>query len=454
MKLSKNRRRLQLITTALLSLLVASCFATTDRLAVYDFCELSPSEVNELVGQYHSIEPNGSISALTFSAREEEWPHRRERLWPGTPPFFPQRAQSLAAATLKLTSITKFENGDIGVLHFEGVVVFSHIPGTDFILASMPGETLQARNEDGHLSPRSEENAGKNLFFVFHQSGKALTVKFFGEDDEGLKQTFGNPGLPLPTKKLLQYLRDNVQALFDEGDQTVLLRSTPTQQSQIEQQIETAFAKDNATNAAEGAAPAEEATVTATSPRPTTAPDASARPRLAPPSTKIESIDGFFLVGKDAILKYEVRNKAANGTYEYRAYLWARNWRTGAYQKGDFVERGYWYPDSQQLYHQGWFGTGVSCGDWSEGNWSYPFRFQRETLAGRTVESWYPTVLYTEPIPSGREKLNVCINRRVDTNTCQVLRCNERADPSNSGNSYLVRSQSDALFLSSHHFGN
>ena len=239
--------RVYIFFALLFFLPLAGCYATTDKLAVYEYAVLNSKEVEEIGGHYHLIEPNGSFSSLTFTARSDPWLYKKENLLArmGSIPFFPQRPRELPAVDLSFREVIQFDNGDKGLWRIDGVAVFSSIPGTDLILASIAGETLQIFDSDsGEMTPRSEEQKNMNVFFVLKRDGKALTIKLFSENDEGLVKAFDDPSAPLPTDKLLNWLKKNATRVFDDDNPPTYLRSTPEQKARVEENIYAAFAQN------------------------------------------------------------------------------------------------------------------------------------------------------------------------------------------------------------------
>ncbi len=87
-------------------------------------------------------------------------------------------------------------------------------------------------------------------------------------------------------------------------------------------------------------------------------------------------------------------------------------------------------------------------------NWGYPFAYRELEVEGKTIRAWYPGLLSMMPIPAGREKKRICTGRRMDTNSCTVVRCLEWSDPRNTIDAHLVQSWEDALLIYNEHFGN
>ena len=480
----------------LLAPLLTSCFATTDDLAVYESSVLNKDEINTISGDYHVFEPGGNFSSISFTPRSELWPYRQ----PVKEPHGTQTPRLLAAANMSLKSVVVLlEDGDKMVWRIDGAAIFSRIPETDLILASVPGETLRVDvGDEAGLTPASEKNKNSNLFFIIKHDGKAMTIKLFSESDKGLKLAFQDikfsSGLSrstpsLPTERVLAYLKKNAVTVFDEDDSPTYLRSTPKQKILVEKRIHAAFEQTAAEKKRGKATSASKRGVNESEFK-VTVPEESARAlreaifgntnksqikknKVRPGSidegvsgqadqrsvvipvkqndpTRINSINGFFAAGRDGITFFKVDNTNSNGVETYRGYEWRRNWFTGYYQRGKYNLRGRWHPDSQQSNHQGWFGGG-GCGGWGEENWSYPLKYREETFSGKVVGIWHPSILSTD-IPAGREKKAICINRKIDPNTCSIVRCNERADPNRTVNIYFVRSHTEAEWIYEHHF--
>jgi len=461
---------------------------------------LNSKEVEEIGGHYHLIEPNGSFSSLTFTARSDPWLYKKENLLArmGSIPFFPQPAQKLPAVDMSFREVIQFDNGDKGLWRIDGVAVFSSIPGTDLILASIAGETLQIFDSDsGEMTPRSEEQKNMNVFFVLKRDGKALTIKLFSENDEGLVKAFDDPSAPLPTDKLLNWLKKNATSVFDDDNLPTYLRSTPEQKARVEENIYAAFAqniavkkkeKKKAAAKAESDASVFDMAVSEAAARALreaiadsggnhdtrqrkrrarshahnadlhrqsdqSAPSYPAAPQNDP--AKITSIDGFYLVSHDNIFLVKVQKNAGGDVEEIGIYerFRAKPFGLRHFQRNNYSDRGYWYPDSQQFYTQGSFSNG-RCGGWSDMNWSKLYEFDELMVDGKSIKTWTPDPLSLTPIPAGREAKRVCTGRRIDRNSCKILRCIKWSDPRNFPNIYLVRSRDDALLIYNDLFGN
>lgn len=488
---------IRLFFLLLFSVALASCYATTDRLAIYEYAVLNEQEVKPLTGNYHLLEPNGSFSSLTFTARSDPWFYKKEGLLArmGAIPFFPQRPRELPAVDLSFKGVINLEDGGKGLRRIDGVAVFSHVPGTELMLASIPGETLQFYVSDtGEMTPRSEEQKNMNTFFILKQDGKGLAIKLFSETDQGLAEAFDDPSAPLPTDKFLAWLKKNAANAFDEENLPTYLRSTPDQKEQVEKKINAAFAKGGEkkarakTRARQQAGAGDRNFEVAVSEaaaralrsangddagnadarqrksqarkrvadRPQGDQDAASGAEAQSEPTRITSIDGYYLVDNQSVVLIKAQNKTDTGVEEIRFYeqLRASPYGLRHIPRNDYVNRGYWYPDSQQFYLQGWFSHGSCGGDWSEINWSSLFEFSKLIVSGKTIKTWRHNVLSLTSIPAGREKKRVCIKRRLDANSCSFIRCLEWSDLRNTTNVYLVRSRDDALLIYNSHFGN
>jgi len=232
----------------LLTPLLVSCFATTDRPAVYEGGVLDKDEINAISGSYHVLDPGGNISSISFTPRTDLWSYRREGKEEnvrGTP-------RLLATADMSLRSVTQVGESP-SVWRIDGVAILSRIPETDLILVSLPGEAVRIDIGEEHgLMPASDRNKNKNLFFIIKQAGRTMMVKLISESDEGLKLAFPDikfsSGLsgstpPLPTERVLAYLKKNALVVFDEDEVPIYLRSTPNQMGLVEKRIQTAFAE-------------------------------------------------------------------------------------------------------------------------------------------------------------------------------------------------------------------
>jgi len=224
-------------------LLLTSCLADTDRVAVYPDGVLTRPEIEAIAGYYRLIELDGGFTSLSLVSRTEPWPYEQA---PGAPASASNPGpviQALAAADVSLKSVGRFEGGDAFVLRLDGVAVLSRIPGTDLILASVPGETFSIRDEQGKMTPPSEQNKTKNMFFVFQPAGKILTLKLYRENDEDLQRVFGYKATlfgssnPLPTASLLNYLKSRAARDFAEDDLPILIRSTRKQREATEKEF-------------------------------------------------------------------------------------------------------------------------------------------------------------------------------------------------------------------------
>lgn len=216
--------------------MLTACYVTTDGLAVYEYATLNSEEVEAISGHYHLLDPNGSFSSLTFTSRSDPWPYQQDYMWQWfrSVPFFPQRPQQLPAVSMSFKAVINSEDGDKRLSCIDGVIVFSRIPGTDLMLASIPGETLQIFSlNTGEMAPASDNSKNRNIFFLIKQNGMALTIKLFSENDEGLESAFENPAAPLPTNKLLVWLKKNAVDAFDEENLPTYLRSTTEQKEQV-----------------------------------------------------------------------------------------------------------------------------------------------------------------------------------------------------------------------------
>ncbi len=440
----------RLFVTLVFVPVLSACFATTDRLAVFKNGVLSKNDVSALIGHYHILESNGTFGSLSFAPRKEPWLHRETSRQLGSQPNSPQRPMRLAAANLTLKS----ESASIQI---QGVAVFSRIPGTDLILIGVPGETKKIGMTKMLPFDQVEGGNDKSIFFVMKHSGEALTLRIFSDEDKGLKRSFNNLEAPIPTDGLLSYLRTNAQSMLGKPNLPVLVRSTPGQQTYVEQRIDKVLAvaeeKEQQRKQAKKAKKESQAKKAQTTGKQKKQAAPSGTQKRSSQAPRIASIDGFYAAGPDGVIEIKVRKKHPNGAYEFRGYAMRRDWVSGRLRRGDFAARGYWYPDSQQFYSQGWFQDGRSnCGDWSEANWTFPFKFKKERINGRTIAAWYPSVLSLS-VPKGRKKKSICINRKIDPNNCAVLRCNEKSDPNKSSNIYLVRSKADASWISKHRFG-
>ncbi len=234
---------------ALFVLLLTSCFATTDSPAVYESAVLNKDEISTISGAYHLFEPNGNFSSISFTPRTKLQPYRQ----PGKTSHGMQMPHMLAAGNMSLKSVVVLGDGGNMVWRIDGAAIFSHIPGTELILASVPGETLQVDvGDESGMEPASEKNKNRNLFFIIKQEGKAITIKIFSETDEGLKLAFQDIKFssgfsastpPLPTERLLAYLKKNAVNVFDDDSLPTFLRSTPEQKILVEKRIHAAFAE-------------------------------------------------------------------------------------------------------------------------------------------------------------------------------------------------------------------
>lgn len=471
-------------------LMLTACFATTDRLAVYEHGVLNKRQVDELAGHYHLIDGNGDFASLEIKPRSEPWPYAPDRSWFGSPPFFPQGPRQLVAADMVLKS-----GSTIVPHHFEGVAVFSQIPRTALILLSVPGETLKIDDpdKDGMLSAAGDpDSTGKNPFLVIKQDGKTITMKKFFENDEKLEQAFDNPQVPLPTGKFLNYLKTHAKGIFIDEDLPTYLRSTPQLKTLVEDKINAAFAEDRkkkerekerqaklaAKNKADAdAAKAKKEAETAfmkafgealqeksartensklkAKASPKRADQRTAASRKDP--TRITSIDSYYLVSTEEMTLIKVQKRIENGIEEIRLYdkFRASPYGLRHFQRNEYVVRGYWYPDSQQFYTQGWFENKRGCsGGWGDMNWSNLYEFSELSVDGKLIKTWAPSPLSLAPTPAGRGKKRICTRRRLDMNSCSVIRCLEWSDPRNFPNVYLVRSREDALLIYNSHFGN
>lgn len=235
---------------ALLFLLtLTSCYMATDKLAVFARSVLSPQQVDALSGHYHIIELDGDFRSLSFTPRSEPWSYKQESPRVGLVPFYMKHPQQLATANMSFKTFLRSDNGNVFTSHIDGVVVFSHIPGTDLILGSIPEETLQARDELGNMSPPAgEKNKASNTFFILRQDGKAMTVKLFSKSDEGLKRAFPDIKLssnsPLPTDRVLAYLEKHAAKAIDKEGASIYLRSTQQQKERVEQKFEMAVSEN------------------------------------------------------------------------------------------------------------------------------------------------------------------------------------------------------------------
>jgi len=241
------------ISGAIIAIALTSCFATTDRLAVYEKTVLSQEQVAELAGYYGWVGEQRSIASISFAPRTDRWPYR--------PPGQASSKVQLASANFAFKSLTVFEDGDAAVRVLDGVAIFSAIPGTELILASIPGETLRLSDETGNMTTASEQNTATNLFFVLKRDGSELRNQFYADDDEALRTAVGDPSKPLPVGKLLDYLQEHAEERFFAADLPAYSMSTPQQKRLFEQEINAALSEDREKairGAAPGAQPAKE----------------------------------------------------------------------------------------------------------------------------------------------------------------------------------------------------
>jgi len=247
-EISYNGSAVAWLALLLLTPLLVSCFATTDRLAVYEGGVLDKDEINAISGSYHVLDPSGNISSISFTPRTDLWSYRRqdkEANVRGIP-------RLLATADMSLRSVTQLGESP-SVWRIDGAAILSRIPKTDLILVSVPGETVRIDIGDEHgLMPASDRNKNKNLFFIIKQAGRTMMVKLIPDTDKGLKLAFPDikfaSGLsgstpPLPTERVLAYLKKNALVVFDEDEVPIYLRSTPKQMELVEKRIQTAFAE-------------------------------------------------------------------------------------------------------------------------------------------------------------------------------------------------------------------
>ncbi len=442
----------------LLSSLVG-CYATTDEPAYYPNDMLSKEQVGELTGHYHIIQLNGTVSSISFTPRDEFWHYDVEQSWFNALPFVPKKLGQAPTAKVNIAELAVYESGDKSPWQLDGIAIFSHIPGTELILASLSGKTAQFTNEEGTQGPLGEKYNSRNLFFIIDQSGKAVAIKLFSESNKALKSVFGDPKKPLPTAKLLSYLEKNATSIMQQEGLPTYLRSTAAQKDLITRNFNAAFIenKEKATLARREKAQKkaqEEAKKKRAEARQKKAQEnkrkQAARIPLHIPPKKITSIDGYYAVGPNGIDALEKRSTEANGAEEYRGYIWKRNRFTGLYQRGDYLVQGYWYSDSQQFYSQGWFKG--QCSRWSEAFWGFPLKFEKKSVAGRTIEVWYPSTQAVNHLSAKRKKKAICTNQKINTNICTVVRCNKMSDPNKAANIFYVRSNADAKWLYKHLF--
>ncbi len=245
-EISYNGSAMAWFALLLLTPLLVSCFAATDRLAVYESGVLDKDEINAISGSYHVLDPNGGISSISFTPRTDLWPYRqqdKEENVRGIPHLF-------AAADMSLRSVTQLGEGP-SVWRIDGAAILSRIPKTDLILVSVPGETLRIDIGDEHgLTPANDRNKNKNLFFIIRHSDRTMMVRLISDSDEGLKLAFPDikfsSGLsgstpPLPTDRVLAYLKKNAVVVFDEDEVPIYLRSTPNQMELVAKRIQAAF---------------------------------------------------------------------------------------------------------------------------------------------------------------------------------------------------------------------
>lgn len=230
-------RCVRLVFVLVLMPFLASCFVTTDRLAVYDHDVLSSKDIASLAGHYHHLGKNGAVSSLSFMLKSEPWPYRKVSRFPGgTPPFFPQKATFLAAAEM----VVKSEGTPDGIMpsKFEGVAVFSKIPGSDLILIGVPGETVKI-TIDGRTDDYGAVDA--NLFFVLAPHSDGIGFIMFSDVDEDLKKDFGDLAVPLRTEALLTYLKNHAGEISENRDTPHFTKSSPAQRNVFEQKIDAAL---------------------------------------------------------------------------------------------------------------------------------------------------------------------------------------------------------------------
>ncbi|HHJ16654.1 MAG TPA: hypothetical protein ENJ80_08160 [Gammaproteobacteria bacterium] len=124
------------------------------------------------------------------------------------------------------------------MFRLDGVAVLSGIPGSDLVLASIAGETLSVRDEQGKMTATSAQLNTRNIFFVFQPSGKAITLKLYPENDKELKRIFVETENPLPTARLLDVLNATAVRDFATEDLPVLVQSSRKQREAIEKEFE------------------------------------------------------------------------------------------------------------------------------------------------------------------------------------------------------------------------
>ena len=437
---------MRLFLVLVLASFLASCFVTTDRLAIFERGVLSSNEVEALAAHYHRTEKNGALSSLSLTVRDKPWLYKKvTRGFGGTTPFFPPKAISLAAADMAM----KTEGGpDGGSAMVEGIAIFSRIPGSDLILMSVPGETSKVTIggdiADYSALDAAEAAQSKNLFFILEPNDEGLGLNMFLEGDEALKKAFASLAKPLPTDTLLAYLKDNPDEVSHRSSTLQFSKSSPAQRALYSQKIDAAL-KIAAEKKLHPAPVKPEQQVAAKPPTPMTP---------IAPSDKIQSLDGFFQISKDGVSEFQVQRMTADGAYEYVAILRARTFQKREFRPNEIVERGVWFPDTQQFHFQARLkAKNGGCLTWNEANWSHPFETSKlYHVKGRTMDVWASSVL--APRPPERDKKKICIQRKVNANDCSFVRCTKRANYTSTDITYMVPSQADAFWIYHHHFGN
>ncbi len=229
-----STRLLRLPAAVTLILLFIGCTPYSDRPAIFEDSALTQSQIEQLNGSYHSTGDNGDYVSLSWTARERSWQLRSIK-------DSSSAVNALFTTSLPAANWVKKGESDVLPLHFEGVALASYIPGTELILVAVPSATVRIRepNKPGLTeSPDPTKPTNKNIFAIFKKEGRTLTLKIFSDSDDSLKAIFGDLKKPLPTDRLLVYLKANAAKIMADESLPVYLRSSPSLAAHVDARIE------------------------------------------------------------------------------------------------------------------------------------------------------------------------------------------------------------------------
>ena len=161
--------------------------------------------------------------------------------------------------------------------------------------------------------------------------------------------------------------------------------------------------------------------------------------------TSIKSPDGFFIVGSNMVKQIKVLGSPDyRGYYKYESYVVTTSSKYSKhFNNGEITSRGWWVPDTQQFYSQG-FNKPVKspqCASWGKSNWSFSYTLIKTELNGKEASVWKEKSTY----PNERKPKSSCVSAGINKYTCERVNCNRWDEPKPDG--YIVKLKSEALNL-------